>query len=280
VQGNFDQLNEGQRVNFEEEPSAKGTSRRQRPRRGIARVYPPEAAVLTLPAVKVVLFDIDVRLVLTGGAGARAMNRAFADVFDLHRDYLVSRWRAALTRILSEMARQHGLEYDEPMLQRFHTTYLDYLSFEIQQPGTSRKAILPGVRELLDALIARDDVPGAADWQFSGGARLTRALRSLALLSVRRVRRRCPERNALLAKALARVAASGGPTLAPADAIVVGDTPHDVNVALAGGAKSLAVATGSFDVQALRETGADVVLEDLSDLPSVLSVLGVNESRE
>jgi phosphoglycolate phosphatase-like HAD superfamily hydrolase len=89
-----------------------------------------------------------------------------------------------------------------------------------------------------------------------------------------------PERNALLAKALARVAASGGPTLAAADAIVVGDTPHDVNVALAGGAKSLAVATGSFDVQALRETGADVVLEDLSDLPSVLSVLGVNESRE
>jgi beta-phosphoglucomutase-like phosphatase (HAD superfamily) len=31
--------------------------------------------------VKVVLFDIDGTLVLTGGAGARAMTRAFADVF-------------------------------------------------------------------------------------------------------------------------------------------------------------------------------------------------------
>jgi len=233
--------------------------------------------------VKVVLFDIDGTLVLTGGAGARAMTRAFADVFDLRQGLAgVSMAGRTDTWILTEMARQHGLEYDEPMLQRFHTTYLDYLSFEIQQPGTSRKAILPGVRELLDALVTRDDVYLALlTGNFSGGARLKLEHFDLwRYFPCGAFAEDAPERNALLAKALARVAASGGPTLAAADAIVVGDTPHDVNVALAGGAKSLAVATGSFDVQALRETGADVVLEDLSDLPSVLSVLGVNESRE
>ena len=38
--------------------------------------------------------------------------------------------------------------------------------------------------------------------------------------------------------------------------MIVGDTPLDVAVAVAGGARSLAVATGSYDVDALlRERG-------------------------
>ena len=58
------------------------------------------------------------------------------------------------------------------------------------------------------------------------------------------------------------------------DAVVVGDTPFDIQVAVAGGARSLAVATGSYDIEALRAAGADVVLPDLSDLPAVLDCVG------
>jgi phosphoglycolate phosphatase len=60
------------------------------------------------------------------------------------------------------------------------------------------------------------------------------------------------------------------------DAVVIGDTPFDIQVAVAGGARSLAVATGSFDTAALRGAGADVVLSDLSDLPAVLDALGLS----
>jgi phosphoglycolate phosphatase len=55
----------------------------------------------------------------------------------------------------------------------------------------------------------------------------------------------------------------------PADQIlVVGDTPLDINAARVAGCTSVAVATGHFDADALREAGADHVLETLEeDLP-------------
>ena len=83
------------------------------------------------------------------------------------------------------------------------------------------------------------------------------------------------ERNGLLADARSRVVACGGPSLAPCDIVVIGDTPLDIAVAHAGGARSVAVATGSYDVAALEAAGADVVLRDFSDLAATLAALGV-----
>ena len=74
-----------------------------------------------------------------------------------------------------------------------------------------------------------------------------------------------PDRNGLLPKAMAAIRACGGPDVAPLDVVVIGDTPLDVACAAASGARSLAVATGGYDAEALRAAGADVVLEDLSD---------------
>ena len=63
----------------------------------------------------------------------------------------------------------------------------------------------------------------------------------------------------------------------PAEAIeriiVIGDTPHDIECARVAGARSIAVATGGFTVDQLREAGADDVLQDLSDTEAVLAML-------
>ena len=64
----------------------------------------------------------------------------------------------------------------------------------------------------------------------------------------------------------------------PSDVVIVGDTPLDVAVAVAAGARSLAVATGSYDVNSLRASGADVVMEDLTDVEAVLEGLGLASS--
>jgi phosphoglycolate phosphatase-like HAD superfamily hydrolase len=57
--------------------------------------------------------------------------------------------------------------------------------------------------------------------------------------------------------------------------VVVGDTPLDVACAAASGARSLAVATGGYDVDALRAAGADMVMEDLGDTRQVLRALQI-----
>jgi phosphoglycolate phosphatase-like HAD superfamily hydrolase len=44
---------------------------------------------------------------------------------------------------------------------------------------------------------------------------------------------------------------------------VIGDTPLDIEAAHAIGCRAIAVATGHYDVDALRAAGADTVLETL-----------------
>jgi phosphoglycolate phosphatase len=55
--------------------------------------------------------------------------------------------------------------------------------------------------------------------------------------------------------------------------VLVGDTPLDVEAALATGARVVAVATGSYAAAELAAAGAHVVLPDLTDLARVLAAV-------
>ncbi len=55
--------------------------------------------------------------------------------------------------------------------------------------------------------------------------------------------------------------------------VLVGDTPLDVEAALATGARAVGVATGSFTAQELAAAGAHAVLPDLSDPGQVLEAI-------
>ena len=81
------------------------------------------------------------------------------------------------------------------------------------------------------------------------------------------------DRNGLVPRALARVAAAGGPAFSPGEAVVIGDTPLDVACAAAGGARSIAVATGGYSVDELRAAGAHEVFADLSDTQRVIEAI-------
>lgn len=54
---------------------------------------------------------------------------------------------------------------------------------------------------------------------------------------------------------------------------VIGDTPHDLACARAGGVHCLLVATGSYGLDELKILGPDAAMSDLSDLAAVLEVL-------
>ena len=176
--------------------------------------------------------------------------------------------------ILNDAAAAHGIAPDSPTFARFPEVYLRYLAVEITKRGP-RFGVMPGVRELLDALARRDDVFLALlTGNYEAGARLK--LDHFGLWSYFRCGAfgdDAPDRNGLFPMAVARVVACGGPTVVASDAIVIGDTPLDVACAIASGARSLAVATGNHSVLELCVAGADVVFEDLSDIDAVLEVL-------
>src|SRR5262245_7407081 len=97
-----------------------------------------------------VLFDIDGTLVLTGGAGGRAMAQAFEDLFAIGDAFarvpMAGRTDAC---ILADAVAEHRIPSESPALARFPDVYLQHLTRELEQPGP-RKGVMPGVRALLD----------------------------------------------------------------------------------------------------------------------------------
>jgi phosphoglycolate phosphatase-like HAD superfamily hydrolase len=223
------------------------------------------------PAVnRLVLFDIDGTLVLTGGAGVRAMTRAFEILFSIPDAFrhipVAGRTDAA---ILADAAAAHGV--NDRDLNRFPDVYFDYLVYELDQPGP-RKGVLPGIPALLERLKSREEIYLALlTGNYERSARMKLEHFNLwRFFPCGAFGDDCRDRNALVAKALGRVRERGGPNVAPSQTVVIGDTPLDVACAAAAGVRSLAVATGGYDVAALRGAGADIVFEDLSDTEAVL----------
>lgn len=223
-----------------------------------------------------ILFDIDGTLLLSGRAGMRAMTRAFSQTFGIGDvfagesfggrtdSYLVSK---ALTRAgLPDTAENH---------HRFRDAYLPLLAEEIRHPGTGHKGLMPGARELLEAL---------HDYDHLHLALLTGNYREAAEIKLQHFELwdffewgafsdDHADRNQLVPIAKSRAETYDIPVEAIERVIVIGDTPHDVECARVAGATCIAVATGGYTVEQLREAGADQVLPDLSDTGRVLALL-------
>jgi phosphoglycolate phosphatase len=238
----------------------------------------------------IVLFDIDGTLIRTGRAGSRAMNRAFEDLFGVPSAFDGIQMAGRTDKsILEDAATRAGVGLSEPNFRRFRNRYFERLLEALTEAGPrpstnargalsnidGRKGVLPGVQPLLEALAPRSDVFLALlTGNCEEGARIK--LEHFDLWKFFR----CGafgddvnDRNELFGVAMRRAEACGAPQVAPQNVIVVGDTVLDVACATAAGARSVAVATGPSDSETLRQSGADVVVEDLSDTFGFLRLL-------
>ena len=225
---------------------------------------------------KLVLFDIDGTLVLTGGAGIRAMNRAGESVIGVRNilDGIQVAGRTDWT-IFREALSKVGRELDRELFDRLRDEHVANLREEILHAGQGVKAVMPGVHSLLPALQSRDDVfLGLLTGNFQEAARIKLEHFDLWRYFV------CgafgddaADRNELVPFARARARDCGLPHVKYEDVVVVGDTPHDVACARAVGAKPIAVATGNYTVEQLCNAGASITFRDLSDIGAFLSEL-------
>src|SRR5262249_4393796 len=112
-----------------------------------------------LTARTLILFDIDGTLVLTGGAGGRAMTCAFHELFGVADGFAgVAMGGRTDLWLLNEALRINGITPGDARVGRFFNVYVDHLAREIDAPppAGSPKRVLTGVLELLNELIDND----------------------------------------------------------------------------------------------------------------------------
>jgi phosphoglycolate phosphatase-like HAD superfamily hydrolase len=225
-----------------------------------------------------VLFDIDGTLLLTPGAGRRAITAAMAD-----RMIDATVWGGIRfdgktdPQIVREMLEAAGdASAGDPLaVTEILERYLVLLEVELARTA-DRTRVLPGVSTLLDRLDAEADVVlGLLTGNIARGAGLK--LRSGGLdparFRVGAYGSDSSHRPDLPAIAAERAAPIFGRVPAGETVIIVGDTPADVTCGRAIGARAVAVATGSYSVSDLRDAGARTAFEDLSETDAVLEAI-------
>jgi phosphoglycolate phosphatase-like HAD superfamily hydrolase len=225
--------------------------------------------------VRIVLFDIDGTLLLSGGAGLEALSRVFRLRYGL-ADAASGMEVHGLTdpAILRGIARSRlSRELSDEEIAQLAALYTETLQ-EVLDASGSRFRLLPGARDAVEVLAARGDVAlGLATGNFEPAARAK--LRRGGLhghFAFGGYGSDSEDRFELTRLAVERGRRAAGPD---APVLLVGDTVHDVRCALAAGAECLAVATGNASEATLEAEGAHWVVPSLES-PRARRVLGLD----
>jgi len=223
--------------------------------------------------VKLVLFDIDGTLLLSDGAGRRAINRALEEVYGSAgpQDYRFDgKTDPQIVRDLMRLVGHVDDHIDERMEELF-SRYLEYLGVELRDP-VHRPYALPGVPALLDTLEKESGVIlGLLTGNLRDGAsaKLDAVGIDFSRFRVGAFGSDHEHRPELPAIAQARTRSELGVDVHGAAIVVIGDTPADLTCGQSLGASAIGVATGRYTVEDLRAHEPYAVFRDLSDTDAV-----------
>jgi phosphoglycolate phosphatase-like HAD superfamily hydrolase len=220
---------------------------------------------------RVLLFDIDNTLLYTGGAGGLAMAQAFEQLYGVPDGFAGIEFSGRTDRfILQAGLDNHGVAGGcEVHLDEFTSLYHALLPDAM---NAREGRLMPGFPQLLDALSREPGVRlGLATGNFPEAARLK--LQHFGIhgyfagggFGEASLERADVVRAAMVALADGALPSSAGLGPSLDQILVIGDTPHDITSALDNGAVAVGVATGSYGVEALRQSGAHLAFEDFSD---------------
>jgi len=223
---------------------------------------------------KLILFDIDGTLLLTGGAGKMAFERVFEGLFDLkdawcdiHPD---GRTDPSLIEELFE--KNLGRKPKGEERRRVQQHYEEAMEKSLLEAKNFR--LMPGVSELLAVLAERKwGMLGLATGNFEKTAyqKLSRGgLRDFFQFGG--FGSDHADRLKLTKMAMERGFAKIGRRLPPEDVVLVGDTIHDIRCGRLLDMTTIAVATGSTSPDVLASARPDFLFEDLRLNESLLSI--------
>jgi phosphoglycolate phosphatase len=227
---------------------------------------------------KLVLFDIDGTILLTAGAGRRAIVAALSEEVGLLPAFDAIRFDGKTDpQIVAEMLELAGQPEprESTRVRALCERYVGYLARELDRP-TTRTTIMPGVLALLTRL---ESAPGVVLGLLTGNLAQGAALKLRSGgIAPERFRVGAYGSDAAHRPDLPAIAARRAETIfgrVPRgdEVVIIGDTPADVACGSGIEARALAVATGSFSVADLEACGPHAVFETLGDTDAVVEAI-------
>jgi phosphoglycolate phosphatase-like HAD superfamily hydrolase len=223
---------------------------------------------------RLILWDIDGTLIDSGHAGIYALRRASVEMLGPRGDDLDGVEIAGRTDpgIVRQILQKHDIAITPERTDLLLDRYVELLPAELKRRNGH---VLPGVRELLEYLADRPEISlGLLTGNVARGAQLKLEYYGLwNFFSFGAFADNHHDRNELGAVACARAEEKTGRTFAADRVDVIGDTGHDIACGQAIGARTIAVATGSWPRQRLANAGPDFLFDDFSENETVRTQL-------
>jgi phosphoglycolate phosphatase-like HAD superfamily hydrolase len=212
-------------------------------------------------SIRAVLFDIDGTLLVTGGAGGVAWQRAFEELHGVEAN-VDEHTEAGMTdpEIVRIVFREViGREGTPEERSKAIGCYLKHLPDAVAESDGYR--VMPGIEELLPRLIEDGLLLGLVTGNIEAAAHIKLARANLnRFFGFGGYGSDSAERTEVTEAALRRGSLVSGGALADGSCLAVGDTPRDIAAGHGAGIAVAGVATGSYSVEQLREAGADYAL--------------------
>ncbi|NJC72151.1 HAD hydrolase-like protein [Planosporangium thailandense] len=222
-----------------------------------------------------VLWDVDHTLVDAAGLGHRAFQAAFRQVFGRDFGYVPPMAGRTDRAIAIDLLIGNGVPEPDGYLEEFRAAAEKALA-ELEGLLRTEGRALPGAAAALTALAET----AAVQTLLTGNIRAFAAAKMRAFglsehldLDIGAYGWAHPVRAHLVDLARSAARARHGRAFGGRATVLVGDTPRDVEAALATGASVVAVATGSYTTTELRAAGAHRVLASLADTQAVLAAI-------
>jgi phosphoglycolate phosphatase-like HAD superfamily hydrolase len=223
-----------------------------------------------------ILWDIDHTLIETRGIGGRIYADAFLAVTGHELKTMPTLSGRTEPMIFREALAAHGLDDTDGLYELFAAEQARGYAERCDELAHVGRA-LPGAADALRTLHTRD---GTVQSVLTGNTREAASLKLQAFdlatylrLDLGAYGTDADDRPALVAIARRHAENATGISFGPEHTVLIGDTPNDVKAAHEGGARIIAVATGDYTSDDLTSTGADTVLDDLTDTNALLTAI-------
>ncbi|MAX36889.1 MAG: haloacid dehalogenase [Gimesia sp.] len=232
-----------------------------------------------LTQMHVCLFDIDGTLIDSGGAGQRSILHMLEEEFQVSApvEGIPTAGRTDHS-IMVDLFEYFNIANTSENRQRFEQGYLNLLADKLKE---HQGRVLPGIREILDSLSRQANVDlGLLTGNFEQGAKQKLAHYELDhYFDFGAYGDHHVDRDDVAHEALRQIRERHATEILEQTSVwVLGDTPNDITCGRAIGANVIAVATGVYSLEELRNCEPDYLFEHFKDVQPVLTLFDPPES--